>query len=67
MNLIRWARHPLAEPSTHTAIATFIGFLTLYLHARSMDGWGWTEPMLLWAAAHALLGLVLGARRKAPA
>ncbi len=54
-----WTRHRLVEPSTHTAFAVFLACLGLYLNSLWLDVHPWTEPLLLWACAHAALGVVL--------
>jgi hypothetical protein len=49
----------LVEPSTHTAIAVFLGLAGLYLNSLMFEVHPWTGPLLIWAMVHGFLGIVL--------
>jgi hypothetical protein len=54
-----WTMIRLVEPSTHTAVAVFLGLTGLYLNSLTLEVHSWTGPLLIWSIAHAFFGVVL--------
>jgi hypothetical protein len=56
---MHWTERRIFKPSTHSALAVLIACLAFNLSLGEFVPNDSTEPLLLWACAHAVLGIAL--------